>query len=129
MATEIVMPRLGLTMEEGTVERWLKKEGEYTTRLDWIALYPDSSGEGYNSYRHFDYEIVETGIPIYPPGRIVLSGDQEAAEIYPNIHISFGEPLEWLIDVAVDLDKEKKEKAVYIDTYPPRHPVVPNPEE
>ena len=28
MATEIKMPQLGLTMEEGTVERWLKSEGD-----------------------------------------------------------------------------------------------------
>jgi pyruvate dehydrogenase E2 component (dihydrolipoamide acetyltransferase) len=28
MATEVVMPRMGLTMEEGTVVRWLKREGE-----------------------------------------------------------------------------------------------------
>ena len=28
MATEIKMPQLGLTMEEGTVERWLKVEGD-----------------------------------------------------------------------------------------------------
>lgn len=27
MATEIKMPQLGLTMEEGTVERWLKAGG------------------------------------------------------------------------------------------------------
>ena len=28
MAYEIVMPQLGLTMEEGTVERWLKNVGD-----------------------------------------------------------------------------------------------------
>lgn len=28
MAFEVVMPQLGLTMEEGTVSKWLKKEGE-----------------------------------------------------------------------------------------------------
>ena len=28
MATEIKMPQLGLTMEEGTEERWLKAEGD-----------------------------------------------------------------------------------------------------
>lgn len=27
MATEIIMPQLGLTMEEGTVDHWLKQEG------------------------------------------------------------------------------------------------------
>jgi len=28
MATTVVMPKLGLTMEEGTIERWLKQEGD-----------------------------------------------------------------------------------------------------
>jgi pyruvate dehydrogenase E2 component (dihydrolipoamide acetyltransferase) len=28
MATEILMPKLGLTMTEGTIEQWFKKEGE-----------------------------------------------------------------------------------------------------
>lgn len=28
MATEVVMPKLGLTMTEGTINRWLKQEGE-----------------------------------------------------------------------------------------------------
>ena len=28
MATKIKMPQLGVTMEEGTVERWLKAEGD-----------------------------------------------------------------------------------------------------
>ena len=28
MAKEVVMPKLGLTMTEGTVEAWLKNEGD-----------------------------------------------------------------------------------------------------
>ena len=28
MAYEVLMPQLGLTMEEGTVSQWLKKEGD-----------------------------------------------------------------------------------------------------
>lgn len=28
MAYNILMPKLGLTMQEGTVSRWLKKEGD-----------------------------------------------------------------------------------------------------
>jgi len=31
MASEIVMPRMGLTMETGTIVRWLKQEGEAVT--------------------------------------------------------------------------------------------------
>jgi pyruvate dehydrogenase E2 component (dihydrolipoamide acetyltransferase) len=32
MATEVVMPKLGLTMERGTIGAWLKKEGEAVER-------------------------------------------------------------------------------------------------
>jgi len=28
MATEVLMPKLGLTMTEGTIEKWYKKEGD-----------------------------------------------------------------------------------------------------
>lgn len=32
MPTEVIMPTLGLTMEEGTITEWLKKEGETVTK-------------------------------------------------------------------------------------------------
>ena len=28
MATEVLMPKMGLTMTEGTIEEWKKKEGD-----------------------------------------------------------------------------------------------------
>ena len=31
MAKEVVMPKLGLTMTEGTIENWLKAEGDAGT--------------------------------------------------------------------------------------------------
>lgn len=37
MATEIVMPKLGLTMTEGTVEKWLVEEGDQVEQGDPIA--------------------------------------------------------------------------------------------
>jgi pyruvate dehydrogenase E2 component (dihydrolipoamide acetyltransferase) len=37
MATEIVMPKLGLTMTEGTVEKWLVKEGDQVEPGDGIV--------------------------------------------------------------------------------------------
>ena len=37
MATSIVMPQMGYDMREGTVVRWLKKEGEDVTRGEIIA--------------------------------------------------------------------------------------------
>ncbi|MEK7806440.1 MAG: biotin/lipoyl-containing protein, partial [Chloroflexota bacterium] len=37
MATSIVMPQMGYDMREGTVVRWLKKEGEPVRRGEVIA--------------------------------------------------------------------------------------------
>ncbi len=37
MATEVLMPRMGFDMTEGTIERWLKKEGDEVKRGEVIA--------------------------------------------------------------------------------------------
>lgn len=34
MATKFIMPKLGLTMEDGTVSAWLKKEGDTVKKGD-----------------------------------------------------------------------------------------------
>ena len=55
MAYKIVMPQLGLTMEEGSVTNWLKKPGEYvekgealfTVETDKIEMEVESMGKGY----------------------------------------------------------------------------------
>ena len=39
MAYEVVMPQLGLTMEEGTVSSWIKHEGDAVKVGDVIALH------------------------------------------------------------------------------------------
>ena len=38
MAKVVVMPKLGLTMTEGTVSKWLKKVGDEVKEGDVIAL-------------------------------------------------------------------------------------------
>jgi pyruvate dehydrogenase E2 component (dihydrolipoamide acetyltransferase) len=55
MAYRIVMPQLGLTMEEGTVTSWLKKPGEwvekgdilFTVETDKVEMEVESMGSGY----------------------------------------------------------------------------------
>lgn len=37
MATEVILPKLGVTMTEGRIDSWLKKEGEYVNEGE--ALY------------------------------------------------------------------------------------------
>ena len=37
MATEVLMPKLGLTMEEGTIESWEKKVGDHVAEGDVLC--------------------------------------------------------------------------------------------
>ena len=37
MAYEVLMPQLGLTMEEGTVSKWIKKKGDAVKTGDVLA--------------------------------------------------------------------------------------------
>ncbi len=104
-------------------QEWAQKESQYKTAIDWIALNPNPEGEGYSGYRKFEYEIVAEGIPrgmvdITPPGspeRVVSVGVPDDAEIYPDVTIWFGEPAEWIVSVAVDLETGK---VVYAEGYP-----------
>jgi pyruvate dehydrogenase E2 component (dihydrolipoamide acetyltransferase) len=55
MATEVIMPKLGQTMEEGTIVEWLKDEGEevqrgealFTVESDKATLEAESPARGY----------------------------------------------------------------------------------
>jgi pyruvate dehydrogenase E2 component (dihydrolipoamide acetyltransferase) len=55
MAYKIVMPQLGLTMEEGSVTSWLKKPGEWVEKgdalfiveTDKIEMEVEAMGKGY----------------------------------------------------------------------------------
>ena len=43
MAYEILMPKLGLTMTEGTVEEWKFREGDYVKRETRCSPFPRTS--------------------------------------------------------------------------------------
>jgi pyruvate dehydrogenase E2 component (dihydrolipoamide acetyltransferase) len=55
MSYKIVMPQLGLTMEEGAVTSWLKSPGEwvekgdvlFTVETDKVEMEVESMGRGY----------------------------------------------------------------------------------
>jgi pyruvate dehydrogenase E2 component (dihydrolipoamide acetyltransferase) len=55
MATEVILPKLGQTMEEGTIVEWLKQEGEevqrgevlFTVESDKATLEAESPARGY----------------------------------------------------------------------------------
>ena len=107
---------VAIAMETPEAQELLQEWGEYTTRLQWIVMYREPSGEGYAAYQWFEYEIVETGIPIYKSSnRVINQPDDSNAEIYPNVHITFGEPAAYMLAVAVDTEKET---AIHTDLYP-----------
>ncbi|MCC7165008.1 MAG: 2-oxo acid dehydrogenase subunit E2 [Anaerolineae bacterium] len=60
MATEILLPRLGWTMQEGTFGEWLKRDGETVTVGD--LLYTVESDKALN-----EVETLEDGILYIPP--------------------------------------------------------------
>lgn len=55
MATTVIMPKLGLTMTEGTIERWLKQEGDRVEKGDPLV-------EIITEKINFQYESPASGI-------------------------------------------------------------------
>ena len=64
---EVIMPKLGLTMETGTIERWLKKEGDkieegdilFEVMTDKVSLEVESYNSGVlRKVMHFEGEEV-----------------------------------------------------------------------
>jgi pyruvate/2-oxoglutarate dehydrogenase complex dihydrolipoamide acyltransferase (E2) component len=39
MVTEVILPKLGQTMEEGTIIEWVKKEGDPVERGDLLFVF------------------------------------------------------------------------------------------
>jgi hypothetical protein len=98
-----------------------QKESQYKTAIDWYALNPDPSGQGYSGYTRFEYDTVAKGIPrgtatVTDPDSgqtYTYLGVPENAEIYPGVTIWFGE--EWVVSVAVDVDSGEVK---YEESYP-----------
>lgn len=55
MATTVIMPKLGLTMKEGTIEKWLKKEGDRVKKGEPLV-------EIITEKLNFQYESPASGI-------------------------------------------------------------------
>jgi len=91
--------------------RQLETESKYKTEVDWIAIVWNNSQ--CSAWWHIDYEW-ETDEN--------LKNVPESAVFYPQVGIRFGEPEEWLVAVAVDLETEK---AVLIHEYPARKGPAP----
>ncbi len=67
MATTVIMPKLGLTMKEGTIEKWLKQEGDRVQKGEPLV-------EIITEKLNFQYESPASGILrkiLHPEGRAV----------------------------------------------------------
>jgi hypothetical protein len=114
-----------IALNTNSAREWLTKESEYTTSISWLALNPNTEGEGYSGYQSFPYDTVEKGIPRgtvtvkYPDDQSVqYKGVPDNAEIYPCVSIYFGQ--EWIVIVAVDVNSGDVK-------YEARYPNLSNP--
>ena len=73
MAVELIMPKLGLTMEEGSVVRWLKNEGDRVEKGEPILVVETEKVE-------YEVEAPATGVlkqiigqveQVYPVGEVL----------------------------------------------------------
>jgi pyruvate dehydrogenase E2 component (dihydrolipoamide acetyltransferase) len=86
MATVVVMPKLGLTMTEGTVETWLKSEGERVEKGEPLLVIITEKVT-------YEYEAPASGIlrviihqegevvPVATPIAVIAGGDEELPDI------------------------------------------------
>jgi pyruvate dehydrogenase E2 component (dihydrolipoamide acetyltransferase) len=88
MSGEIVMPRLSDTMEEGTVLRWLKHDGEHVKRgeelveieTDKAAMTYESDSEGVLQTLAREGDTLAVGAPIARVGTYEANGMSPASE-------------------------------------------------
>lgn len=118
MATEVIMPKLGLTMKEGTVVNWLKKEGERVEKGEPLleietekisdAVPAPASGVLLKITAQKGATIPVSGVLgiIGEPDEDVLSIQKMAIAEIPTSLPEIGEPLEPL-EAAASAEKPK----------------------
>lgn len=97
MLVEIIMPKLGETMEEGTVTRWLKNEGERVARSEPVAevmtdkatFEIESPGDGF--LRKIVAPASDTPVPVTRViGYLASSMDEELPATAPSAVVNPG---------------------------------------
>lgn len=92
MVTEIIMPKLGQTMEEGVVERWVKKEGDRVEKGDiLLEITTDKATLEVESYasgilRRILVQEGET-VPVTQVIALIAELDEELPEIAPKLEL------------------------------------------
>ena len=80
MATEILMPALSPTMEEGTLAKWLVKEGDAVKAGDILAEIETDKAT-------MEFEAVDEGVM----GKILIAAGTEGVKVNTPIAVLIGE--------------------------------------
>jgi len=117
---------LVLNIALGTPEAKSEPETGLSYRVEWgwgaLLLEEDPTATTTiglaGTWWGLDYEIINTGVPSFVNPHAV---------IYPNVRLRFGDPLQWTVQVTVDLATSQ---AVYVDKNPTKEPIqitIPTP--
>jgi len=116
MATTVIMPKLGLTMTEGTIERWLKQEGDRVEKGEPLV-------EIITEKINFQYESPASGIlrkilhhegetvPVTTPIAIIAEEGEAVAEVErvkPEV------PVEVPLPAAVQRESKEPSKRIFV---------------
>jgi len=115
MATVVIMPKLGLTMTEGTIERWLKQEGDHVEKgkplveiiTEKINFQYEAPASGIlRKILHHEGEVVPVATPI-----AIIAEEKEALPeveaIQPEV------PIEVPMRAAVQKEAERPSKRIF----------------
>ena len=116
MATTVIMPKLGLTMTEGTIEKWLKQEGDRVEKgeplveiiTEKINFQYESPASGIlRKILHHEGEVVPVTTPI-----AIIAEEGEALpefeEIKPEV------PMEVPMPAAVQMEMKEAPKRIFV---------------
>src|SRR5947207_3459581 len=106
MATQVVMPKLSPTMEEGQLARWLKKEGDKVSMGEPLAEIDTDKAT-------MEMQALSNGVP-----RKILINEGESAPLAQPIAI-IGEPDEDISELLKTASAPKSEKAAEAPQSPP----------
>jgi pyruvate dehydrogenase E2 component (dihydrolipoamide acetyltransferase) len=116
MATTVIMPKLGLTMTEGTIEKWLKQEGDRVEKGEPLV-------EIITEKINFQYESPASGIlrkilhhegetvPVTTPIAIIAEEEEAVAEVErvkPEV------PVEVPLPAAVQQESKEPSKRIFV---------------
>ena len=92
MVTEVIMPKLGQTMEEGVVERWVKKEGDRVEKGDiLLEITTDKATLEVESYASgiLRRVLVQEGetAPVTQIIAFIAEPEEELPEIAPKLEV------------------------------------------